>query len=514
MASKSIKEMEYRCLQNGCNKIFKTLSGRSKHHRTCDKEFVEKDKGYIIIGGKKVQCKDCKKVFSEVANWHKHYRNVHIINTRKEKIKKMFKCLVCSKEFPKQSKLIRHEATHLKEPKICTYCGQTFKRIDHFDSHFATCTAKEMQNSGNRSQDMVVTMVDDYRYPREMSLEDEDPNVMWQEENSVTAEIGSDTEAGAMDEMSILESDVDGNDDQQDNMVIVQMQVDAIDEQLNSEEIDVEVHVFEKNDENVNIGLDDIEKKQVHRNTRVRKTANLSNVLQKIITTNMEPGDQEKIIQRSLETTVNRTVLDNLMLPTNTNSINESKLLSGILEYLKRLDLRTNNNKKQFVEILSNICEVKDSDLNDDDFLQWLSNRIDKRYENVLKVMQSDEVERRGRRGKTLETCQAIFNIWHEFSIVTVDRRNSRDQMKIREIEYLKRYKDLVPPEGIEIEYFMNKRGQRMVRSTRRISTKTGHQIRAKLLQVGYHVSYGTVLNYKPFYVQKPCEREKESCLI
>ena len=124
---------------------------------------------------------------------------------------------------------------------------------------------------------------------------------------------------------------------------------------------------------NVNIGLDDIEKKQVHRNTRVRKTANLSNVLQKIITTNMEPGDQEKIIQRSLETTVNRTVLDNLMLPTNTNSINESKLLSGILEYLKRLDLRTNNNKKQFVEMLNNICEVKDSDLNDDDFLQWLS---------------------------------------------------------------------------------------------------------------------------------------------
>ena len=59
----------------------------------------------------------------------------------------------------------------------------------------------------------------------------------------------SDTEAGAMDEMSILESDVDGNDDQQDNMVIVQLQVDAIDEQLNSEEIDVEVHVFEKNDE-------------------------------------------------------------------------------------------------------------------------------------------------------------------------------------------------------------------------------------------------------------------------
>ena len=47
-----------------------------------------------------------------------------------------------------------------------------------------------------------------------------------------------------------------------------------------------------------------------------------------------------------------------------------------------------------------------------------------------------------------------------------------------------------------------------MVKSTRRIATKTGHQTKAKLEQ-----SARTVLYYKPFYVQKSSEQEKESCL-
>ena len=59
----------------------------------------------------------------------------------------------------------------------------------------------------------------------------------------------------------------------------------------------------------------------------------------------------------------------------------------------------------------------------------------------------------------------------------------------------------------------MNKRGKRMVRSTRYIATKTGHQIKAKLEQSCHSVSYGTILNFKPFYVQKACEHEKQSCL-
>ena len=41
-----------------------------------------------------------------------------------------------------------------------------------------------------------------------------------------------------------------------------------------------------------------------------------------------------------------------------------------------------------------------------------------------------------------------------------------------------------------------------MVWSTRHIATKIGHQIKAKLEQSGFKLSYGTVLNYKPSYIQ------------
>ena len=63
----------------------------------------------------------------------------------------------------------------------------------------------------------------------------------------------------------------------------------------------------------------------------------------------------------------------------------------------------------------------------------------------------------------------------------------------IRELEYIQRYKDIELPEDIQVEYFVNKRGKRMVRSTRHIATKTGHQIKSKLLEAGHNVSYGTV---------------------
>ena len=52
-----------------------------------------------------------------------------------------------------------------------------------------------------------------------------------------------------------------------------------------------------------------------------------------------------------------------------------------------------------------------------------------------------------------------------------------------------------------------------MVCSTRHISTETGCQIQVKLAEIGFEVSYGTIINLKPFHVQKPAEREKESCL-
>ena len=53
-----------------------------------------------------------------------------------------------------------------------------------------------------------------------------------------------------------------------------------------------------------------------------------------------------------------------------------------------------------------------------------------------------------------------------------------------------------------------------MVCSTRHISTETGCQIQVKLAEIGFEVSYCTIINLKPFHVQKPAEREKKAVCV
>ena len=84
--------------------------------------------------------------------------------------------------------------------------------------------------------------------------------------------------------------------------------------------------------------------------------------------------------------------------------------------------------------------------------MKWLSKRIDKCHFNVVKALQPN-AETRGRKRKNVEICQAVFNTWHEHFVVTIDRQNGRDELKMREIEYLRKYKDLFLPSYAEIVY-------------------------------------------------------------
>lgn len=61
-------------------------------------------------------------------------------------------------------------------------------------------------------------------------------------------------------------------------------------------------------------------------------------------------------------------------------------------------------------------------------------------------------------------------------------------------MEFVKRYKYITFPDDIEIEHFISKRKQRMVRSTRRISAKTARKVKAKLEKEGHFLSLGTVV--------------------
>ena len=71
--------------------------------------------------------------------------------------------------------------------------------------------------------------------------------------------------------------------------------------------------------------------------------------------------------QKSLKSSVNQTVLDTLMLLSEGERVNESRLLSGVLDFLKGFDLRKSDSRKQLAELL-NLCDVGDNEIENDDF--------------------------------------------------------------------------------------------------------------------------------------------------
>lgn len=92
------------------------------------------------------------------------------------------------------------------------------------------------------------------------------------------------------------------------------------------------------NDTNLNHDLGDsleLESSSTERfpgNNLKQKSENLANIVQKI-NINMQPADEAKLLRKSLETSVSKTVMDYLMLREAIINHNESKLLPDILEY-------------------------------------------------------------------------------------------------------------------------------------------------------------------------------------
>ena len=122
--------------------------------------------------------------------------------------------------------------------------------------------------------------------------------------------------------------------------------------------------------------------------------------------------------------------------------------------------------------------------------------------------------ENRGRKALSLPTRQAIFDLWHEHSIVTVDRRTGRDEVSIKSIDYHLKFKELSVPDDMVLGYYTSKRNQSMVKTTKRIwITPIRHLQEIANKKLRENISLGLIINLKPFYVQQPPDREKESCL-
>ena len=118
------------------------------------------------------------------------------------------------------------------------------------------------------------------------------------------------------------------------------------------------------------------------------RSKHLANVLQKI-QKNACKKDQASILNSSLRSELSDNVLDNLMLPTEVKTAEESKLITGVLNFLQSLNLKSDADRKTFKSILEKVLDIDNNNAYDENLIGWLAKRINKRSEIIMNIADS-----------------------------------------------------------------------------------------------------------------------------
>ena len=123
---------------------------------------------------------------------------------------------------------------------------------------------------------------------------------------------------------------------------------------------------------------------------------------------------------------------------------------------------------------------------------------------------------------KNVRPCdihEKIYQFWlhPETSVVSTDRREGRDKIKISKLNYLNRQLNAIQDDNIEEQTIaFKKTGNKKtyVTAQRLVYTKSVRELHKKFMELsGIDCSYSLFYKYKPFYVIPPTEREQQSCL-
>ena len=116
-------------------------------------------------------------------------------------------------------------------------------------------------------------------------------------------------------------------------------------------------------------------------------------------------------------------------------------------------------------------------------------------------------------------SLQSVYNFWlkEENSIVSIDRRNGRCVVRMPKAAYLSKYGDFVDP-NIEAEDVVLRKTntvKQYIKAPRMVYTKSIKRLHAEFVKEYPNIgcSQSTFVKYRPFYIEVPTEREKQSCL-
>ena len=184
---------------------------------------------------------------------------------------------MCLKQFPKLCKLKQHEVVQSRHVHTCFNCGRKFKRWDHMTTHQTKCShqvdEKMQENNKDNDNYQIVPSMLCTREEIELVQKMHADNYHYKTQTSVTECV----------------NDANLNHNLGDSLEIESSSTELL-----------------------------------YRKTLTQKSGNLANVVQKIFNVNMQPTDQAKVLRKSLETSVNQTMMDHLMLPAGTINHNKS----------------------------------------------------------------------------------------------------------------------------------------------------------------------------------------------
>ena len=120
----------FQCRRSKCEKEYTLASNRNRHELVC------KNGELPEVAVKSLRCNNlwCGKTFSCKFNLERHLIRC------KQKVKKIFPCPTCSKEFTKVSRMKRHKLCHVIKPMYCCDdCSNVYVRRDKYELHKNDC---------------------------------------------------------------------------------------------------------------------------------------------------------------------------------------------------------------------------------------------------------------------------------------------------------------------------------------------------------------------------------------
>ena len=152
-------------------------------------------------------------------------------------------------------------------------------------------------------------------------------------------------------------------------------------------------------------------------------------------------------------------------------------------------------------------------------FVCWLAKKLELKPCRLKDIMKNFHEEFAPRNSLSSSSHQSIYSFWlkEENSIISNDRRNGRDVVRIPKAKYLSQYGSFVDPNIQEEDLILKKTNKvkRYIKAPRMVYTKCMKRLHLDFLAEypDINCSRSTFVKYRPFYIEVPTEREKQSCL-